>query len=51
MNTNKKIILVGGGTGGHVFPLINLREYIRKNYPETSFHWIGETNSIESRVT
>lgn len=47
----QKIILVGGGTGWHVFPLINLREYIKKNHPETSFHWIGETNSIESRVT
>lgn len=47
----QKIILVGGGTGWHVFPLINLAEYIKKNHPETSFHWIGETESIESRVT
>ena len=48
---NKKILLVGGGTGGHVFPLINLVEYVKKNHPETSFHWIGEAESIESRVT
>ncbi len=47
----KKIILVGGGTGWHVFPLVNLAEYIEKTHPETSFHWIGETESIESRVT
>jgi UDP-N-acetylglucosamine--N-acetylmuramyl-(pentapeptide) pyrophosphoryl-undecaprenol N-acetylglucosamine transferase len=48
---NRKIMLVWGGTGWHVFPLINLAEYIKKNYPETSFHWIGEAESIESRVT
>ena len=48
---NKKILLVGGGTGWHVFPLINLAECIKKNHPETSFHWIGEAESIESRVT
>jgi UDP-N-acetylglucosamine:LPS N-acetylglucosamine transferase len=47
----QKIILVGGGTGGHVFPLINLAEYIKKNHSETCFHWIGEAESIESRVT
>ena len=48
---NKKIALVGGGTGWHVFPLLNLVEYIKKNQPETSFCWIGEAESIESRVT
>ena len=47
----KKLIFVGGGTGWHVFPLINLAKYIKKNHPETSFHWIGEAESIESRVT
>jgi len=47
----KKIILVGGGTGWHVFPLFNLIEYIKKNHPGTSFYWIGEARSIESRLT
>lgn len=48
---NRKIMLVWGGTGWHVFPLINLEKYIKKKHPETSFHWIGEARSIESRVT
>ncbi len=48
---NRKIMLVWGGTGWHVFPLINLEKYIQKNLPETLFHWIGEADSIESRVT
>lgn len=48
---NRKIVLVGGGTGWHVFPLINLISYIKKTHPETVFLWIGEVNSIESKVT
>jgi UDP-N-acetylglucosamine--N-acetylmuramyl-(pentapeptide) pyrophosphoryl-undecaprenol N-acetylglucosamine transferase len=59
----KKILLVGGGTGGHVFPLLNLVQYVRKihnnGFESTGgqilahnyqFHWIGEADSIESRV-
>lgn len=48
---NKKIVLVWGGTGWHVFPLVNLVKFLKTTYPETIFHWIGETDSIESRVT
>lgn len=50
MQNNKKIILVGGGTGWHVFPLLNLQMYLQKNSPEARFHWIGEKDSIESKV-
>jgi UDP-N-acetylglucosamine--N-acetylmuramyl-(pentapeptide) pyrophosphoryl-undecaprenol N-acetylglucosamine transferase len=48
---SKKIVLVGGGTGGHVFPLLNLTKFLETRYPETIFHWIGEAESIESKVT
>lgn len=48
---NQKIMLVWGGTGGHVFPLLNIAQYIKKNSPEVSFHWIGEAQSIESKVS
>ena len=51
MQKHQKIILVGGGTGWHVFPLINLTHFFEKSNPEISLHWIGEANSIESRVT
>lgn len=57
MTPNKTIIVVGGGTGGHVFPLLNLIHYLQKNTPsqksifsEQTFRWIGEKDSIESRL-
>ena len=28
---NKKIIFSGGGTGGHIFPAINLMKYFSQN--------------------
>ena len=45
----KKIALVGGGTGGHVTPIVALTRYIREYAPETAFVWIGEADSMESR--
>ena len=47
----KKSILVGGGTGGHAFPLLNLAQYIGKSHSEVVFHWIGEKNSIEEKLS
>lgn len=56
-NQSRVILLVGGGTGWHVFPLLNLFQYIQKNtiassenFSEISFRWVGESNSIESRL-
>lgn len=46
----KKIVLVGGWTGGHAFPLLNLASYIRQTSPETPFLWIGEKWSIEETL-
>lgn len=46
----KKILLVGGGTGWHVFPLVNLAHFLQTSNTEILFHWIGEVDSIESRV-
>lgn len=47
----KKLILVGGGTGGHVFPLLNLYCYLNKSHPDVTYHWIGEKESLESRLS
>ncbi len=44
---NKKIIIGGGGTGGHIFPAISIAKAIRKRSPETEILFVGAVNKIE----
>lgn len=38
---SKRIVLVGGGTGGHIFPLVAVAQEFKKQYPSTNFLYIG----------
>jgi UDP-N-acetylglucosamine--N-acetylmuramyl-(pentapeptide) pyrophosphoryl-undecaprenol N-acetylglucosamine transferase len=42
-----RIILVGGGTGGPVMPLIAVQQKISADYPDAEFLFIGTTNGME----
>lgn len=46
---NKRIALIGGGTGGHVTPIASLVKYARSIDANASFLWIGESDSMESK--
>ncbi|BBI01185.1 UDP-N-acetylglucosamine--N-acetylmuramyl-(pentapeptide) pyrophosphoryl-undecaprenol N-acetylglucosamine transferase [Buchnera aphidicola (Nipponaphis monzeni)] len=46
--TNKKIIIMAGGTGGHVFPGITIAEELLKK--KWNICWIGTKNHIESLI-
>ncbi len=39
--SKKRIVLAGGGSGGHVFPLIAVAEELEAQYPDTEFLYIG----------
>ncbi|MDP2091020.1 MAG: UDP-N-acetylglucosamine--N-acetylmuramyl-(pentapeptide) pyrophosphoryl-undecaprenol N-acetylglucosamine transferase [Candidatus Gracilibacteria bacterium] len=43
------IALTGGSTGGHVFPLASLYNYL-KNEKDYDFVWIGEEGSLEEEI-
>ena len=47
----KKILLVGGGTGGHAVPLLNVAKYLKIHSPDCQLHWIGEKESLESKLS
>ena len=46
-----KILFTGGGTGGHIFPIIALAREIRKTFPEPEeleFYYIGPKDEFSS---
>jgi len=45
-----RLLIAGGGTGGHVFPAVAVVEEIRAREPETAFFWIGSHKGVESRI-
>lgn len=47
MNT---ILLAGGGTGGHVFPLIAVAEQLRALRPELRLVFVGTAKGLEAKV-
>ena len=47
---NNKIIIAGGGTGGHLFPAIAIGEEIKDRFPKTEIHFVGSKFGLESKV-
>ncbi len=47
MKSNYKIILSGGGTGGHIYPAIAIANEIKSQYPNTEFLFVGAKDRME----
>lgn len=47
MNKKLKILLSGGGTGGHIFPAIAIADEIRRRFPDAEFLFIGANGKME----
>lgn len=45
-----KLMVAGGGTGGHVYPGIALVDEFRKLVPELQVKWIGTSDRMEARA-
>ncbi|WP_240375179.1 undecaprenyldiphospho-muramoylpentapeptide beta-N-acetylglucosaminyltransferase [Bacillus piscicola] len=45
-----KVIVTGGGTGGHIYPALALINEIKKQNPESECLYIGTKNGLESRI-
>lgn len=44
---SKRIIIAGGGTGGHIFPAIAIANAIRKRQPATQILFVGAQDRME----
>lgn len=42
-----KVIVSGGGTGGHIFPAVSIANAIKKALPDTEFLFIGANGRME----
>lgn len=45
-----KMIVTGGGTGGHIYPALAIADKFREMDPETEVLYIGNVDGIESEV-
>lgn len=45
--SNKRVIISGGGTGGHVFPAIAIADAIKEKLPDAEFLFVGAQGKIE----
>jgi UDP-N-acetylglucosamine--N-acetylmuramyl-(pentapeptide) pyrophosphoryl-undecaprenol N-acetylglucosamine transferase len=44
---NRKIVIAGGGTGGHIFPAVAIAHAIKRQSPETEILFIGAKGKME----
>lgn len=47
---NFRFIFAGGGTGGHLYPIVAVAEEVKNLYPQASILFVGTKGKIESRV-
>ena len=47
MSKNYRIIISGGGTGGHIFPALSIADAIKSKHPDAEILFVGAENRME----
>ncbi len=50
MSTVRSVVLAGGGTGGHIYPLLAFADCLRRHDPELRITCIGSPKGLESEL-
>ena len=45
-----RVLLSGGGTGGHIYPALSMKKAIKERYPDSTFLYVGTTDGLESKI-
>lgn len=45
-----RVIIAGGGTGGHLFPGVALANHIKDKYPDSTIVFVGTERGLEAKV-
>jgi UDP-N-acetylglucosamine--N-acetylmuramyl-(pentapeptide) pyrophosphoryl-undecaprenol N-acetylglucosamine transferase len=48
--SHTKFFFAGGGTGGHIYPLLSIAEQILVRQPDAGIHFFHSTRSVDQRV-
>lgn len=44
-----RVLISGGGTGGHIFPALSIADAIRRKYPDSKILFVGADNRMEMK--
>ena len=47
---NTSFFFAGGGTGGHIYPLLAVAEQLREKRPDAEIHFFHSTRAVDQRV-
>ncbi|RLT31743.1 MAG: hypothetical protein DWI56_00285, partial [Candidatus Limnocylindrus sp.] len=45
-----RVVIAGGGTGGHLFPGFAVARTLRQQHPDAEIHWLGGQRGIEREL-
>ena len=45
-----RVILTGGGTGGHIYPAIAIGQALQKKWPQCKILYVGTKNGLENKI-
>ena len=45
-----KVIMTGGGTGGHIYPAIAIADEIKKRFPDAEILFVGAKRGLEKTL-
>ena len=45
-----KVILSGGGTGGHIYPALTIADQIKKLRPDAQIIFVGTQQGLEKNI-
>jgi len=46
----KKVVIAGGGTGGHIYPGLAIADHLGQTHPEYEVHFVGAPAGLETTI-